>query len=833
MQHKDNIDDPIYKGNDIVDSDFEEETPISYESDREIAAKFDARVKYIAQNYQYIPTMGSKRLDGVFYEWKVTFEVVNPKVHNNPTNIKEILFSVGENKRWDSMMDGIPLRLIPFELFDYIERCVKDNVSRKSNKNWFLDPEIGTKIDTDHERDVSNSRLARWLHNYNHPHRTHTGLADAFSLVYQDRVRYNWSTSRWMIYNGKFWATDSDGHMFRLFDDLLCRMLSLTEEEVENVVEKREFQKWVLKMEDARNIKSSMELTKSKLPVLHENLDSDPMLFNCENGTINLRTGEIIPHSSDDLISKICHVEYEPDANIKNEKWERFLADSIQTEKTRDFLQRAVGYSLTGCTNEEALFFLHGPPMTGKSSFLEAVLQVFGAYGKTSNFSTFLTRRDNTGPNESIARLANVRLVQCNEVNKDTTFNSALIKNLVSGDTKNARFPFARDSFDFEPIFKLWLASNYRPNINYDDDAMWRRFFVVPFIQEVSDEKKDKNLKSILKHDDEIQKAILSWAVEGCVKWCRDENLYPPEEVITASKEYKQAQSPLYHWMQDTCMLKDDAKETTQPLYDSYLQWRRSANTKEPTSITIFRKQLKEYGFQSKHIADGTAWLGIRLLGEFEMLDGTFDDFDDDNNDKRELEDKIKTRMAKEREVTLKKEQQEAERTEKRKKANQYTNEYGDPNNDYKLPEEPLNVEKQEAKAKAEATRSDHTYDENFVYTPPALPVLEGKNYDFERMRQVLWDHVEKQTHEVKKAGKKFTREYLIKKVTFEISLDRPDIPKDVWQEYLIKLMDNDAHMQVEVMNVCESNIKVENGTEEEDWWANHMKEWKELKEKR
>ena len=178
------------------------------------------------------------------------------------------------------------------------------------------------------------------------------------------------------------------------------------------------------------------------------------------------------------------------------------------------FYRRAVGYSLTGHTSEEVLFFAHGPTATGKSSKLEAIRGVLGDYAATADFETFLKRHGDAGIRNDVARLAGARLVISVEVDDGKALAEGLLKLLTGGDTVAARFLY-RETFEFRPVFKLWLAANDRPRVNADDAAMWRRILQLPFVNVIPEAERDERVKLALRNDPAVQTAILAWAVQG------------------------------------------------------------------------------------------------------------------------------------------------------------------------------------------------------------------------------------------------------------------------------------------------------------------------------
>jgi putative DNA primase/helicase len=243
------------------------------------------------------------------------------------------------------------------------------------------------------------------------------------------------------------------------------------------------------------------------IPVAPEQFDADPFLLNCVNGTVDLRTGELQPHRRADLITRLCPVQYDPAAH--SPLWDRFLEEATGANReVGQFLQRAVGYSLTGATSQEVLFFVHGPGGSGKSTFPEAIKAVLGEYGKSADFETFISRRDGGAIRNDVAELAGRRFVVSIEVDEGKKLAEGLVKLLTGGDTVRARFLY-QEAFDYVPQFKLWLAANHAPKVRHDDSAMWRRILRIPFDQVVPKEKRDPSLKARLKDVNESGPAVL------------------------------------------------------------------------------------------------------------------------------------------------------------------------------------------------------------------------------------------------------------------------------------------------------------------------------------
>ena len=272
--------------------------------------------------------------------------------------------------------------------------------------------------------------------------------------------------------------------MLRLAKDTVTSIYSEAAEAPDEKT-RTELATWALRSEAVERIKAMLSLAESEpdIPVEPKCLDADPMLLNCDNGTVDLHTGKLREHRRQDLITKLALVIYDLDA--RSDLWDEFLSEATGGDDALViFLQRAAGYSLTGDTSEEVLFFIHGPQAAGKSTFVEAIKTVLGGYATTADFEAFLSRREVGGPRNDIARLAGSRFVASIEVDEGKKLAEGLVKMLTGGDTVTARKLY-QEAFEFRPTFKLWLAANHTPRVREDDEAMWRRILTVPFIHTV------------------------------------------------------------------------------------------------------------------------------------------------------------------------------------------------------------------------------------------------------------------------------------------------------------------------------------------------------------
>jgi P4 family phage/plasmid primase-like protien len=345
-----------------------------------------------------------------------------------------------------------------------------------------------------------------------------TDLGNARRLVarFGSDFRYCHESGKTLLWTGVRWENDSSGAIEllakRTVGDMYREAAKLGGEKRQDLV------KHALASESKSALNAMVTLVRSepRIPVRQSELDASPWLLNCLNGVVDLTTGELHPHRREDLITRLCPVHY--DAGARSEVWEKMLYDATGGDRDLlNFLQVAAGYSLTGATDEEVLFFVHGPAASGKSTFLESLKATLGDYANTADFESFVQRRDAGAIRNDIAELAGRRFVVSIEVDEGKKLAEGLVKLVTGSDTVRARFLY-HESFEFTPAFKLWLAANHAPRVKDDDTAMWRRILRIPFDHPIPREKRQPFVKATLRNPAISGPAILAWAVEGALR---------------------------------------------------------------------------------------------------------------------------------------------------------------------------------------------------------------------------------------------------------------------------------------------------------------------------
>ena len=361
--------------------------------------------------------------------------------------------------------------------------------------------------------------------------------------------------------------------------------------------------------ESAQRIDAMVRLARAKMTIRADRLDADPWLFNVSNGTLDLRTQELRPHSPADRLTKLAPVAYDPHATAPS--WTGFLERILPSAEIREFVQRAIGYALTGDVGEQVLFFFHGSGANGKSTMLTALQAVLGDYAMPGAPDLLLAKHGESHPAE-VADLQGARLVVCQEIESGRSLAEARVKQLTGGDVIKARF-MRQDFFAFKPTHKIIIGANHKPRVRGQDHAIWRRLRLVPFNVTIPPEERDRRLVEKLATE---APGILRWAVEGCAKWQRD-GLGAPAEVTQATDEYQEDQDHLGPWLDERCeRVAASEFEFSADLYRSYVTW-CDANGERPWQQRAFGEGLAERGFRADRARRdgkrGRAYFGLRL----------------------------------------------------------------------------------------------------------------------------------------------------------------------------------------------------------------------------
>jgi P4 family phage/plasmid primase-like protien len=418
--------------------------------------------------------------------------------------------------------------------------------------------------------------------------RTELGNAERLVAGHGGDVRYLPPFKKWIVWNSRRWEDDELGQVMRWMQDTV-RRIRTEAFDVADEDERKKQTAWALTSESAAKLESSISLAfkQPDVSMLPKKFDTYPMLLNCVNGTVDLRTGELRSHRREDYCRRMIDVAYAPDAAAP--MFDAFMERVQPDPLMRAFLQRAVGYSLTGRTDEQKFLLLHGSGANGKSTLVELIHDLLGQYATFLPASSLSVRNSDAIPND-IARLDGARFVSVMEFDDNAPLNERLIKQLTGGDTMTARF-MRGEYFDFKPQLKLWISSNHRPVVKGSDDGIWRRFLLVDFPVKIPKSEIDPTLHQRIR-DTELP-GVLRWAVEGAMAWQR-EGLKPPASVLMATEGYRADSDLLGAFLDEECVVGSAESIAKGLIYDRYVVWCGNSGLRPDAKITFGRK-LKEH----------------------------------------------------------------------------------------------------------------------------------------------------------------------------------------------------------------------------------------------
>lgn len=459
--------------------------------------------------------------------------------------------------------------------------------------------------------------VARYDPTVDPEHLTDMGNARRLVAVAGNELRYvpQWG---WLAWDGRRWARDASGAAMRLARDAV-EAIYIEAGSCEDEKARKAIESWARASEGLARLKAMLELGQSELELVANaaDFDRDPLLLNCLNGIIDLRTGALLDHDRAHMISKLAPVVYDPDAT--HPVWTRYLDMATQgNAEFANYLQRACGYSLTGLTDEEAVFLLLGDGRTGKTTLAEGMLAILGEYAIKVAFDTFLERpRSAVGQaREDIARMVGARLAVACEAADNQRLNEVMLKELTGGDRVTARFLY-RDSFTFTPQVKVWLASNHAPRVRDDDNAIWRRLRRLPFEHVIPLEQQDENVKKSIMDPEQAGRALLAWAVKGCLSW-QQLRLGLPGIIESKTAELRDSFDPLSEFFGDCCIFGPNYEVEARTLRETYESWAKESGINRLVGNRDWGQRITTKGCERSVVRRGGStvrlWFGIGLV---------------------------------------------------------------------------------------------------------------------------------------------------------------------------------------------------------------------------
>ena len=416
---------------------------------------------------------------------------------------------------------------------------------------------------------------------------TDTGNAHRLFDKFGGIIRYSYNRRKWFYWDGRLWRLDESGEIKKL-GDVICNEIKKEAFFEQDEKTQIELLKWANRTSSSKGkeamIKECQHL--DGVPASPDEFDAYMDFLNCQNGVVNLRNGELIPHDPSFMMSKICYTDYDQTGK-KPKLWLKFLDEVTNGNKDlQEYIQRCIGYSLTGSNEEQCAYFLYGIGNNGKSTFLDTIADMLGSYSCNVQPETIMLKRfSEGGANSDIARLKSARFVTSEEPTEGVRLNEGLLKQLTGGGRITCRYLYG-DEFEYTPEFKIWLATNHKPVIRGTDVGIWRRIKLIPFEVNIPKEKVDKNMKYKLRSE---FPQILRWAVEGCMKW-RENGITEPLCVQDAVKEYKKEMDLLASYMDQCITIDYDSGEriSASDLFKNYTAWAKENREYEMSSKKFF-----------------------------------------------------------------------------------------------------------------------------------------------------------------------------------------------------------------------------------------------------
>lgn len=432
-------------------------------------------------------------------------------------------------------------------------------------------------------------------HTNPHYQRDEIGIGNAFADYFKPIARFNGDRNVWYVYDGKVWQPDENALAVAelakyLADKLYTFALQIKDEDARNRYIKR-----VQKLQMRKNRKTMVEDAKSVHPIRMSAFDANEYLFNLENGTLDLRTLEFHEHDPKDFITKISHINYDPSAACP--RWNQFIDEVMVGRKNvARYLQKAIGYSLSGDTSLECLFIMFGPTTrNGKTTTIETILRVMGEYGRSAKpdmLATNYFRGQSNGSSDDVARLAGARFVGISEMEQKLTINASLTKQLTGNGSITARFLY-EGYFEFHLQAKIFIDTNHLPNVT--DRTLFEsgRLKIIPFTRHFEDHEQDKTLKMTLMQPENLS-GILNWCIEG-YRLYKAEGLDEPDEVKSATEEYRVESDRVAQFMAQ-CLKKEKGSEIkASAIYSHYKTWCNDNGCKYESSQNFYKRLSLDY----------------------------------------------------------------------------------------------------------------------------------------------------------------------------------------------------------------------------------------------
>jgi putative DNA primase/helicase len=437
---------------------------------------------------------------------------------------------------------------------------------------------------------------------------TELGYARRLIRIYGPRLRYVPTWNQWLVWYGRRWEPDSTGQAHRWMK-VTARRLT-TDAMAETDEQKRKALVTLARRgESSAGVRGALALagTEKGIVVTPDDLDADPYLLNCANGTLDLRTMELRGHDPADLITKIAGAAYDPAA--QGAAFTAFLERVQPDPDMRAYLARLIGHALEGKVREHVLPILHGDGANGKGTFTSAILTAAGDYADAADPELLTARAFDAHPT-GVADLFGLRLAVLHESDAGRKLAEGTVKRLTGGDRLKAR-RMREDFWHFEPSHTFMMLTNHKPLIAGQDEGIWRRLRLVPWDVVIPPDERDDRLGDQLRLESDY---ILTWIIGGYQDW-RQQGLADPGQVTKATAAYRADSDDLGRFIEQRCITGLNFTARSSELFATWVKWCITEGA-ESGSNKAFTEHLQNRGFDTRRSRVGMIWDGIGLASE-------------------------------------------------------------------------------------------------------------------------------------------------------------------------------------------------------------------------
>lgn len=433
------------------------------------------------------------------------------------------------------------------------------------------------------------------------------GNAEAIVSHAGHNIRYVPQQGAWLVWDGCRWQVDGTcTRLNQIIDECMRQWLHDAADIKDNNIREKALSRAV-SFGDRKLRQNALEMAKHQPMIImpSDAIDADPLLLGVPNGILDLKESVLLTNAQEHHITKSIATDFDPSATCP--QWEKFIERVTRGHAgLAEFLQRSIGYSLTGLTVEHVFWFLHGCGKNGKSVFIETIQALAGEYAsRASERLLSITRHGSEARPDELATLPGIRMLFGSETQEGGRLNEKFVKDLTGGDTVRAQALY-KTGFNFRPVCKLWMFGNHKPDISGTDHGIWRRVRLIPFTAIISESETDPGLPDKLRGE---LPGILNWALAGLRMW-KEHGLAAPQCVTSATIEYQSDQDTLGDFIEERMERGLGFKVSKRAAYVAYVQWAKENEHWHPLGSKTFSRRLNERGFR---VLASREWADCRL----------------------------------------------------------------------------------------------------------------------------------------------------------------------------------------------------------------------------